>query len=96
MEIESHLELNAELLGFTVDEALPVAGEAIVDLPFPEHAAVAMIVRGRELIAPKGSTRLEPGDHVYVIATHEDRGFVELLFGHSAQEYLSRRPRTSR
>jgi potassium/hydrogen antiporter len=86
MEIESHLQLNAELLGFTIDEALPVAGELIADLPFPEHAAVTMIVRGRELIAPKGGTRLEVGDHVYVIATHQDRGFVELLFGHTAEE----------
>jgi cell volume regulation protein A len=86
MEIESHLELNADLLGFTIDEALPVAGECIADLPFPEHASVTMIVRGRELIAPKGATRLEPGDHVYVIATHEDRGFVELLFGRAEAE----------
>jgi cell volume regulation protein A len=86
LEIESHLELNAELLGFTIDEALPAAGETISALPFPEGAAVAMIVRGRELIAPKGSTRLEPGDHVYVITTHDDRGLVELLFGHFADE----------
>jgi cell volume regulation protein A len=86
MEIESHLELNADLLGFTVDEALPVAGALIADLPFPEHAAVAMVVRGRELIAPKGSTRLETGDHVYVIAANEDRGLVELLFGHADEE----------
>ena len=86
LEIESQVQLNAELLAFTIDEALPVAGELIGDLPFPENAAVTMIVRGRELIAPKGMTRLEPGDHVYVIVTEADRGFVELLFGHSNTE----------
>lgn len=86
LEIESHLQLNAELMGFTIDEAVPVAGAQIADLPFPDRAAVTMVVRGRELIAPKGSTRLEVGDHVYVIATHEDRGVVELLFGRADEE----------
>ena len=38
---------DMEYHGFTIDEALPVASEAIADLPFPEHAAVAMIVRYR-------------------------------------------------
>lgn len=86
LEIESHLQLDADLLGFTIDEALPVAGETIASLPFPEGAAVALIVRGRELIAPKGSTQIEAGDHVYVITSNADRGMVELLFGHSVDE----------
>jgi cell volume regulation protein A len=86
LEIESHGQLNAELLGFSIDDALPVAGVMISELPFPENAAVTLIVRGRELIAPKGSTRIEPGDHVYVVATDADRPLVELLFGHVVEE----------
>ncbi len=81
LEIESHARLNAELLSFTIDEALAVAGATIAELPIPEHAAVTMVVRGNELIAPKGMTRLEAGDHIYVIATEEDKAFVQLLFG---------------
>jgi Trk K+ transport system NAD-binding subunit len=40
-----------------------------------------MIVRGRELIAPKGTTRLEIGDHAYVLAKPDDAQMVRLLFG---------------
>jgi cell volume regulation protein A len=81
LEIESRLPLEGELLSFYVDEALAVAGAAMRDLPFPEGAAATLIVRGRQLVAPRGHTCLEPGDHVYVIVRPEDRAFVELMFG---------------
>jgi potassium/hydrogen antiporter len=81
LEVESHGKLNAELLAFSVDDLVPAAGALISELPFPDTAAVTMIVRGGDLIAPKGATRLEVGDHVYVIAPEGDRGVVELLLG---------------
>ncbi len=81
LEIESHARLNAELLSFTISDVLAVAGATIADLPIPDDVAVTMIVRGNELIAPKGMTRLDPGDHIYVITGEADRAFVQLLFG---------------
>lgn len=81
LEIESRQPLNGELLSFHVDEALVVTGVPLAELPFPEGAAVTMIVRGQELIAPKGQTALLPGDHVYVFARSEDRALVQLMFG---------------
>jgi cell volume regulation protein A len=56
------------------------------ELDFPEGASVALIVRGDRLVAPKGTTRLELGDHVYVIAQDEDRPFIQLMFGRPEQE----------
>jgi len=81
IEIESRLPLSGELLSFYIDEALAVTGVPLADLPFPEGAAATLIVRGRELIAPKGHTTLDAGDHVYVFARPEDRPFIQLMFG---------------
>ena len=58
-----------------------VAGIALAELEFPEGVAVTMIVRGRDLIAPKGDTTLQPGDHVYVVAAEKDQAFLQLMFG---------------
>src|SRR5690606_19960439 len=66
LAIESMEPLQGELMSFYIDEALAVAGVPLHDLPFPEGTSVTMIVRGRELLAPRGSTTLTPGDHVYV------------------------------
>jgi cell volume regulation protein A len=81
LTVESFDRLDGELLSYYVDEALPVAGMMLQELPFPEGAAVTMIVRGRALIAPKGDTRLEVGDHAYVLTKPDGVGMVQLLFG---------------
>ena len=81
MQVEAAQALNADLISFYVTPAIAAAGVSLADLPFPEGAAVSMIVRGNDLIPPKGSTVLEPGDHVYVITKSEDLSEIQLLFG---------------
>ncbi len=81
LEIEAAQPLNANLVSFYVTNAVAAAGVQLADLPFPEGAAVSMIVRGNDLIPPKGSTIVEPGDHVYVITRPEDLREMQLLFG---------------
>jgi cell volume regulation protein A len=86
LEIESMRPLSGRLMSFYIDDALAVADAAIADLPFPDGAAATLIVRGDELIAPKGATHLETGDHVYVFARPEDEPFIRLMFGRPESE----------
>jgi potassium/hydrogen antiporter len=86
LAIESRLPLKGELHSFYIDEALVVAGVPLKELDFPDGASVALIVRGDRLIAPKGTTVLEPGDHVYVIANEEDTPLINLIFGRPEAE----------
>jgi cell volume regulation protein A len=81
LEIESMQPLNGELMSFYVDPALAVTGVKLQELPFPEGAAAALIVRGQELVAPKGQTVLQAGDHIYVFSRREDKPFIQLMFG---------------
>jgi cell volume regulation protein A len=86
LEIVSRDPLAGEVLSFYVEPEAAVAGSVIADLPFPEGATVMLIVRGHELVPPRGATALEPGDHVYVFAKPEESGFVKLLFGRQEEE----------
>ena len=86
LELESMAPIKGELMAFYVDEALAVAGAPLADLPFPDGAAAALLIRGDEMIAPKGTTVLMPGDYVYVFAKEEDRHFVLLMFGRPEEE----------
>ncbi len=81
LEIVSTQRLSGEVLSFYVEAASAVAGSRIADLPFPEGSAVMLVVRGRALVAPRGPTVLQPGDHVYVFASPEEKGFLQLMFG---------------
>jgi cell volume regulation protein A len=86
LAIESATPLDGDILSFHVDEALAVAGVALADLPFPDGAGVMLIVRGRQLVAARGTTTFEPGDHVYVFVRREDRGEILLMFGRPEED----------
>lgn len=81
LEIESFQPLSGELLSYYVDDELAVCGAALRDVPMPEGAMIALILRGNTLVPPKGRTVFQSGDHVYVLAQPGIRPFVELLFG---------------
>jgi cell volume regulation protein A len=86
LEISASRPLESEIVAFFVDPASAVAGSALADLPpFPAGSSVLMVLRGDELLAARGPTVLQPGDHVYVLARPEDRPFVHLLFGEAAE-----------
>jgi potassium/hydrogen antiporter len=86
LAIESRQPLQGELMSFYIDEALVVAGVPLEELPFPDGAAVTLIVRKNRLVPPKPHTTLESGDHVHVIASREDKGFIQLMFGRPEEE----------
>jgi cell volume regulation protein A len=86
LEIVTRDPLAGEVLSFYVEPEAAVAGSAIADLPFPEGATVMLIVRGHELVPPRGQTTLAPGDHVYIFAKPEESGLVKLLFGRQEEE----------
>jgi cell volume regulation protein A len=86
LAIESRQQLEGELMSFYIDEALVVSGMPVEELPLPEGAAVTLIVRNNRLLPPTPGTRLEPGDHVHLIAQPEDRGFIQLMFGRPEEE----------
>jgi len=65
-----------------------VIGRAIEDIPLPDGATIAAIVRGEEVLIAHHDTRVEPDDHVILFLT--DRRHVE------AVEKLFEVPRESR
>ena len=81
LAIESRVPLRGELVSFYIDDALVVCGLRLDELDFPEGASVALVVRGDQLVPPKGGTVLRPGDHVYVVVEPEDRPLIQLMFG---------------
>jgi cell volume regulation protein A len=85
VEIESSEPLDADVLSFYIEADAAVAGARMADLPFPAGAAAMLVVRGRALIAPRGATVLQPGDHVFVCCRPEDHGTLQLLFGRLEQ-----------
>lgn len=81
LDISSSHPLSGEITVFFVDSSLVVCGASLADIDFPPGSAVVLVVRGQELIAPRGPTVLMANDEVHVFFRPEDRPYIELLFG---------------
>ena len=80
LEITSLKDVEGDIVEYTVTSDSLAVGQPIRDLALPEEAVVAMVVRGQRIIPPRGSTRLEAGDHVFLVLQRQVRPLVDLIF----------------
>ena len=69
-----------DLLDFVVAPDHAIAGAAVREVGLPRTAIIAVVVRGDDSIPPRGSTTIEPGDRLFVLAPHSVRAAVEDVF----------------
>jgi cell volume regulation protein A len=80
LELLGLRDLDAEVLDYTISPSSAVAGRNLGDLMLPDNAVVALVSRGNQLIPPRGGTRLQAGDHLFVIAHPGERPTVDRIF----------------
>ena len=69
-----------DLLDFVVAPDHAIAGAAVREVGLPRTAIIAVVVRDDDSIPPRGSTIIQPGDHLFVLAPHSVRPAVEDVF----------------
>ena len=78
------LEVDAlgslELVEFDVAGDHAIAGAVVRELGLPRTALIAVVARGHETIPPRGSTVIESGDRLFVLAPRENRPELEDVF----------------
>jgi cell volume regulation protein A len=70
-------EIGATLVQFSVPPGSRLAGVEVAELRLPPRAAVALVLRDGDLLAPQTTTVLREGDHVLVAASRDDLGTIE-------------------
>jgi Trk K+ transport system NAD-binding subunit len=59
--------LEARRLGVIVPERARVAGKTIREIDIPMECVVAVVIRGKNFVVPRGGTRIEEGDEVIFV-----------------------------
>lgn len=72
LDIEMSENIKSELIEIILPEDSPAVGKQIVDLDFPRPALIVMIQRNKQYLTPNGSTLLEPGDKLLVLADRDE------------------------
>jgi cell volume regulation protein A len=81
LEITSLQEVASDILEVTLAPDSAAAGRLVRELELPESIVIAMLVRGGKVVPTRGSTRLEAGDHVFLVLESEARALAERAFG---------------
>jgi cell volume regulation protein A len=68
LELMALRDINADIVDYAVYPGSALAGRTVQQLRLPEGAVLAMISRDTQLIAPRGNTTLQVGDHLFIVA----------------------------
>lgn len=82
LEISSLFDVEADIVEYVVAPGSAPCGKYIRDLQIPDGAVVAMIVRDKQLVPPRGSTLIREGDYVFFLMSRDCRGAVDAIFSH--------------
>jgi len=72
--------IDAEAIEFNVGPGSRVTGKALKDIHFPKGSLIGTILRGEEIIIPRGDDEILAGDEVIVFALPEAISEIERLF----------------
>ena len=71
---------SLELVEFDVAGDHAIAGVVVSELGLPRSALIAVVARGGDTVPPRGSTVIEPGDRLFVLAPRSARPELEDVF----------------
>jgi potassium/hydrogen antiporter len=81
LEITSLKHVEGDIVEYTVEPGTLASDHAVRDLALPDGVVLALIARQQQLIPPRGSTVIRPGDHVFVVLRPDVRRIVDHVFG---------------
>ncbi len=81
IEINSLRHVDGEIVDYTVSPTARAAGQMIRDLALPGGVLVTLIVRGGNVVMPRGTTIIRPDDHVFIAMHARLKPLIDNLFG---------------
>lgn len=89
LEITALGEVDAEIVEYTLSAKSRAAHRRLSQMALPEGVVVAMITRGEKVIPPRGSTILQPDDHLFVVLKHDYKPMLEKVFSEQGYNLMT-------
>lgn len=88
VEINALRHVDGDIVEYRVASASPVVGKTLRELALPYEVTVTLVVRGNEVIMPRGRTVLMPGDQVFVAMRKKIKPLLDCLFDTCAEPFV--------
>ncbi|EDY37511.1 NhaP-type Na+/H+ and K+/H+ antiporters with a unique C-terminal domain [Cyanobium sp. PCC 7001] len=80
VEINALRQVDGEIVDYTVKPTALVARRSLRQLVLPDGVLVTLILRGKQVVMPRGGTVLLPGDHVFMAMRTSLQPLIDRLF----------------
>ncbi|MDO7904850.1 potassium/proton antiporter [Paenibacillus sp. JX-17] len=80
LELVSVGKTSSEINHIQVKPSMSISGKQIQDINLPDDILFTAIIRGEEIVTPRGNTVIEPGDTLYVLSPKAKRKRMKELF----------------
>lgn len=94
LEITALGDVASDIVEYQLGVDSRAAGRRLSQMALPDSTVVAMITRGNDVIAPRGSTLMHAGDHLFIVLKPEVREFVDLACSGMAETSSQGLPET--
>lgn len=72
VNVETFAEDNIEIAEVVLKDDSPISGQVVKDISLPEGSLIVGVVRENKTIIPQGDTKLQTGDHVFLISERKN------------------------
>jgi len=81
LELVSIGKANAEMIEYQVSKSDSIVNKQIVDIHFPSSVLINAIIRGDQLLTPRGNTVLLEGDILYILTPRSSKVKLKEVIG---------------
>jgi cell volume regulation protein A len=80
LELVSMGKTNTEIIEITINQNSIVVNKEIRHIDLPEDILITAIMRGDQIVTPRGNTLVYPDDTLYVITPKHKKGLIKQIF----------------
>ncbi|MBD1382239.1 potassium/proton antiporter [Metabacillus arenae] len=79
LELVSMGKTKSEMIEIELNEDADICGKELKDIELPTDTLITAVIRGDKLLTPRGDTRLEAGDTLYILLSKKNRERIKAL-----------------
>lgn len=79
LELASLRDVDADIVEYVINDCSQLPGRTVAELALPDEVVLAMIVRGKRVVPPRGSSRIYAGDHLFAVVKPESRAALDAV-----------------
>ncbi|GIP54244.1 potassium/proton antiporter [Paenibacillus vini] len=87
LELVALGKTKSEINHLHIHAGMKIIGKELQELDLPEEVLVTAVIRGEQIVTPRGNTIIEEGDTLYILGPKTQRDKIKKIFSYRGSPY---------